>query len=227
MNTAELIAALAAGRRDFRGEAVSALDPFDASEYDAATFGYGARFGDDVRFGDDATFGNRATFGYGARFGDEAKFGDDARFGYDAKFGDDARFGYDAKFGDGAKFGDRARFGYDARFARFGDEVSVSDPLVPVVPNLHRRIAEVTAAESALEMRAYHTCETTHCRAGWAIRLAGQAGWELEKRLGPYAAGALIYLKSTGTVPNFFASNEKARADIERCANESPREVTL
>jgi hypothetical protein len=68
-------------------------------------------------------------------------------------------------------------------------------------------------------MTTWH-CSTTHCRAGTAIDLAGDAGYELEERVGSWLAGAMIYVKSTGRreVPDFFASDDDAREDIERCA---------
>jgi hypothetical protein len=71
-------------------------------------------------------------------------------------------------------------------------------------------------------MDQWHTCETTHCRAGWAIHLAGVAGKVLEHCCGSNVAGALIHIASSpaleGKVPNFFASNEAALADIRRLA---------
>jgi len=66
-------------------------------------------------------------------------------------------------------------------------------------------------------MSDWHQCKTTHCRAGWAITI-NPAGAELERVFGAEWAGRLIYLKSTGRVPDFFASNERALADIRRCA---------
>jgi uncharacterized protein YjbI with pentapeptide repeats len=91
-------------------------------------------------------------------------------------------------------------------------------PGAPVIPNLHRRMAEVCAQPDALNMSTWHTCATTHCRAGWAIHMAGEAGAVLERAHGPCAAGALIYQASTGTVPDFNASNEAALEDIKRLA---------
>lgn len=71
-----------------------------------------------------------------------------------------------------------------------------------------------------LEMGEWHTCETTHCRAGWAIHLAGDAGRALETRIGPSAAGALIYAASgSHPVPYWHAANAEAMADLrERAA---------
>src|ERR1051326_8392559 len=92
---------------------------------------------------------------------------------------------------------------------------------IPVVPDIDATIyAAITDGKGELQMGAWHTCETTHCRAGWAITLAGEAGRKLEKRYGPAAAGALIYAKSRPGVPipNFYAGDEAALADIKACA---------
>ncbi len=63
-------------------------------------------------------------------------------------------------------------------------------------------------------------CGTTHCRAGWAIKHAGKEGFDLERKLGPAVAGGRIYLVSTGRLPNFFATDENALADIRKHAEE-------
>ena len=98
-------------------------------------------------------------------------------------------------------------------------DADLSDGQVPIVADLDRRMEEVTRPEGALDMGSWHTCDTTHCRAGWAIVLAGEAGTTLERKVGPAAAGALIYHASTGHVPNFYADDDAARADIVRRAN--------
>ena len=91
---------------------------------------------------------------------------------------------------------------------------------IPIVPDLDKRIAEQTDAGN-LDMRQWH-CGTTHCRAGWAITLAGSAGQALEEALGSEVAARLIYESSTGRpAPNFYASNSDAIADIRRCAAEA------
>jgi hypothetical protein len=88
-------------------------------------------------------------------------------------------------------------------------------PEVPVVEDLDRKILETIK----LDMGSWHgPCGTTHCRAGGAIHLAGKAGYELEAKYGPERAGAMIYRASTGRVPHFHASNERALADIRACA---------
>jgi hypothetical protein len=95
------------------------------------------------------------------------------------------------------------------------------NPTVPVVEALDAKILDaVTRGGGTLDMSSWHKCETTHCRAGWAITLAGKAGVDLESQHGPQRAGAMIYRASTGRVPHFFASTERAMEDIRRCAEE-------
>lgn len=90
-------------------------------------------------------------------------------------------------------------------------------PEIPVIDHLDARILQAIDHDGCmLDMRRWHTCQTTHCLAGFAIHLAGEAGYALESKLGPQAAGSLIYLASTGCVPDFSASNEKAFQDIRR-----------
>jgi hypothetical protein len=70
-------------------------------------------------------------------------------------------------------------------------------------------------------MGDWHTCDTTHCRAGWVVHLAGQAGGELEKKTSTLFAAMQIYKKSSDIkVPptRFFETNEKAMEDMRRCA---------
>ena len=106
------------------------------------------------------------------------------------------------------------------------------NPDVPVVEALDRKILEaITTGGGQLNMAAWHTCETTHCRAGWAIHLAGPAGYALqenfggEDRGGAERAGRAIYRASTGRVPHFFAGNAEALEDIRRCAEEQTKEA--
>ena len=88
---------------------------------------------------------------------------------------------------------------------------------IPVVENIDARIlAAVQGDVGSLEMSTWHTCETTHCRAGWAIHLAGAPGYALEKNLGANVAGALIYAASRPNqrIPDFFATNDDAMASL-------------
>jgi uncharacterized protein YjbI with pentapeptide repeats len=92
---------------------------------------------------------------------------------------------------------------------------------IPIIPNIDAAIlAAIEAPGNALDMSKWHTCETTHCRAGWAITLAGEAGKALEEELSPVTAGALIYAASRPgkRIPDFYATNEDALADLRACA---------
>jgi len=65
-------------------------------------------------------------------------------------------------------------------------------------------------------MAGWHSCNTTHCRAGWAITLCPH-GKVVEGLVGPSVAGALIYAASYPKmkIPDFYCSHEEALADIE------------
>jgi len=72
-------------------------------------------------------------------------------------------------------------------------------------------------------MEEWHTCETTHCRAGWVTHLAGDAGKELESKTSTLFAAMQIYKASSPirvSPTEFYKSNKEAMADIERCAME-------
>ena len=121
----------------------------------------------------------------------------------------------------GANLGGANLGGANLEGASFGDLLAG----IPVVPDLDKRIAEAVGESGEhLDMGNWHQpCGTTHCRAGWAIALAGDAGRDLERRMGPDVAGSLIYLASTPRrkIPDFYASNEAALEDIRKCAVES------
>ena len=70
-------------------------------------------------------------------------------------------------------------------------------------------------------MSSWHTCETTHCRAGWVVNLAGEAGVTLEGQTTTEFAAMMIYKNSSEirvSPTRFYESNEVAMADIKRCA---------
>lgn len=66
---------------------------------------------------------------------------------------------------------------------------------------------------SALFMGDWHTCETTHCLAGWAIHQAGESGRLLEASAGPHMAG--LQLLGIEAAEHFYDSNDDARAWLE------------
>ena len=94
---------------------------------------------------------------------------------------------------------------------------------IPAVENIHRAIWAAARQPGALDMGAWHgECGSTHCRGGWAITLAGDAGRELMERLGASLAATLIYAASDrdlAAVPDWHASDADALADMERLAS--------
>jgi tRNA A37 threonylcarbamoyladenosine biosynthesis protein TsaE len=66
------------------------------------------------------------------------------------------------------------------------------------------------------------SCGTTHCRAGWVIHLAGEAGYELEKQTSPTFAALQIYKASNPDLRvspyRFHENNEMALANMKEYA---------
>jgi uncharacterized protein YjbI with pentapeptide repeats len=93
----------------------------------------------------------------------------------------------------------------------------------PIIPQIHQRVYAAASAPGALDMSNWHKCETTHCRAGWVVTLAGEEGQKLEAKMGTPAAASLIYLASDPNIdrfPSFYGSNADALADMKRLAEE-------
>ncbi len=106
-----------------------------------------------------------------------------------------------------------------ARYAKRMAKYRASYPDVPVLSRLDKQIMDVVDnGTGVLKMNQWHACSTTHCRAGWAITLAGDQGKKLEEKYGSARAGAILYAVSTGRIPSFFTSDARALADIRRCA---------
>ena len=98
---------------------------------------------------------------------------------------------------------------------------AVGLPTAPVIPNIDSAILARIDAGGGLAMSRWHSCDTTHCRGGWAIHLAGKVGAALEDTLGTGVAAALIYAASRPTqrVPDFFARDKTALADMREYAD--------
>ncbi|MGI4873162.1 MAG: hypothetical protein ACRYFX_18535 [Janthinobacterium lividum] len=94
--------------------------------------------------------------------------------------------------------------------------------VVPMIPNIHQAVLAATSHPGALNMSDWHTCETTHCRAGWVEHLAGEAGKKLADQTSTLFAAMQIYHKSSPTIPvpptRFFVDNIRAMEDMQRCA---------
>lgn len=72
-------------------------------------------------------------------------------------------------------------------------------------------------------MTSWH-CGTTHCRAGWAVALAGEAGKALEAFHNTPHAAMLIYDASCPgykiNPARFYDQNENALADMKKLAEQ-------
>jgi len=51
---------------------------------------------------------------------------------------------------------------------------------IPKIENIHQAVFTAASTDGALDMGSVHQCQTTHCRAGWVVHLAGEAGYALE-----------------------------------------------
>lgn len=114
-----------------------------------------------------------------------------------------------------------------SRCSRLKDAVPVTGsfkaPEIPVIPDIHKRVYEaVTASQNSLDMSNWHVCETTHCRGGWVVTLAGEAGKKLESFHDTLLAAQLIYNASDPTQKfnpcRFFDSDEAALLDMKQKA---------
>jgi uncharacterized protein YjbI with pentapeptide repeats len=101
---------------------------------------------------------------------------------------------------------------------------------VPLIPNIDAAILAAIEANKAkgtngLDMGSWHGkegvdetnwCGTTHCRAGYAVCLAGKEGFDLEKQYGTPMTATLLYMKSTpdAALPSFYCTDDEAMADI-------------
>lgn len=92
---------------------------------------------------------------------------------------------------------------------------------IPKIENIHQAVLSVVSAENALDMSTWHSCETTHCRAGWVVHMAGKEGKALEDQTNTEFAAMMIYKASSDirvSPTRFYEDNETAMADIKRCA---------
>jgi hypothetical protein len=99
-------------------------------------------------------------------------------------------------------------------------------PKIPKIKNIHQKIYDAASQPKALAMGNWHTCETTHCRAGWVVHLAGKDGYELEKFHNTALAAHLIYKASSKlkvSPSRFYENNELTMADMKRLALEEKR----
>jgi len=75
-------------------------------------------------------------------------------------------------------------------------------------PQRLRAAAIAALADGALNMKAWHSCPTAHCLAGWLIHQAGEVGRLLEAAVGPEIAG--LMLGGIEAHSHFYDDNEAA-----------------
>lgn len=94
--------------------------------------------------------------------------------------------------------------------------------MVPIIESIHQKVFDAASAPNALAMNTWHTCGTTHCRAGWVVHLAGDAGYALERFFNTELAALKIYDASSDlpkvSPVHFYDGNEAALADMKRMA---------
>lgn len=92
----------------------------------------------------------------------------------------------------------------------------------PIIPNIHQAVLSKVLKRGALNMSDWHTCDTKHCRAGWVVHLAGDAGYDLEKivKCTGFAASLIYWVSSSIRVSNyqFHVNKHIAIEDMKRCA---------
>lgn len=102
-------------------------------------------------------------------------------------------------------------------------------PPIPRIENIHARVYAAASQPQALDMSSWHhPCGTTHCRAGWVVELAGDAGKALERFHDTPLAAQLIIRESSPSLTvspvRFYESSADALADMKAMAE---REAAL
>lgn len=93
---------------------------------------------------------------------------------------------------------------------------------MPIIPDIHKAVYAAASNPGSLNMREVHQCANTHCRGGWVVTLAGDAGKALERFYNWELAAMMIYDASDPNYrinpAHFYDSNENALADMKRLA---------
>jgi uncharacterized protein YjbI with pentapeptide repeats len=100
---------------------------------------------------------------------------------------------------------------------------SNNDRDIPRISNIHQKLYQAVQPAGALNMDDWHTCDTTHCKAGWIVTLAGAKGKQLEAMYGTSTAAYWIYRASDrhnllGAI-NFYGTNATALEELERLSD--------
>jgi hypothetical protein len=99
----------------------------------------------------------------------------------------------------------------------------VNPPAVPVISDIHRTVFEAASNPASLDMSTWHTCENTHCWAGWVVTLAGDEGRKLEAFFNTSLAAMKILDASSPLRVSpvwFFGTNTKALGHMKKLAEQ-------
>jgi hypothetical protein len=84
-------------------------------------------------------------------------------------------------------------------------------------------VAQHALRPGALNMQRWHNesrgCGTVHCIAGWAVSLAGKAGYDLEKKVGQPAAGNILLGVEASHL--FYLNNHEARTALHKVLSDA------
>jgi len=104
--------------------------------------------------------------------------------------------------------------GADLRWTNL-ERVDLTDTKIDyhIENGLLEKVAEHALEENALDMSIWHTCETTHCIAGWGCYLA-KNGKMLERGYGTQIAGLLLLGAEAHS--HFFDDNQTAKEYLKK-----------
>jgi hypothetical protein len=91
-----------------------------------------------------------------------------------------------------------------------------------VIENIHQTVLAAASNPNSLDMATWHTCENTHCWAGWVVTLAGDEGKKLEQFFDtPLAAMKILDASSPHRVSpvRFFETNADALKHMRKLAD--------
>jgi hypothetical protein len=100
------------------------------------------------------------------------------------------------------------------------EALALGPPAVPIIENIHSAVYAAVSQPKALDMGSWHACETTHCRAGWVVHLAGEQGYALERFFDTPLAAQMIYRASGYDINpcRFHDRGDVALEDMKRLA---------
>jgi hypothetical protein len=96
-------------------------------------------------------------------------------------------------------------------------------PPIPVIANIHQAVFNAASQPNSLDMSTWHTCDNTHCWAGWVVTLAGKEGKKLERFFDtPLAAMKILDASSPITVSpvRFFETTADALREMKKLADQ-------